>query len=463
MTEVAEPVEQGDDLDKALAKIRGQTRAPVDDVETALRALRQKKRKLGATDSGLLRPASESTGIRPFTYSGEGNGPARERTGDFEAGALAVPANILSAAQAVPGAEAFEAKAGSLGSKLTTHPMSYRESLDALRSQTDAIPGPIKAAGRLAAGGPLASISASPMAAGAALGAGDQLADADPDRGVASRLEGAVVGGTAGAAIGGTLDALVTKARALKSPSSARVIRDLKSEREAASGPLFHSALTQGAGLTAVDPDVAMFVSQPKVKGIIDGLKELKEFQGVPDDAPEMLDAVYKVLSDQSAAAKRGLESVTPNKPNLGRFTARDIRATKDEALTAMDASMPDYKSAIKTYADYSGQIDAVRKGQDAVRGTLSKGVTTGKNLDRTTREAYEDWLARQGAGAREGAEKGILGATKQATSGTTPLRAISALVKSPGLLRATNTKTQQAIDALIRAGLVSVNTVAPH
>ncbi len=434
---------------------------------------------LKAAQSLATRPAAESTGHgavkteagdsdftrRPIAAESTG-ALSRSRpnaTGDFEAAGPAAAANVLSAAQVLPGMEAFEAGAGALGSKLTSHPMSYRESLDALRSQTDAIPGPIKAAGRMLAGGPLTALPVSPMASGAILGGASQALDADPDRGLASRAIGTLVGTGIGAGIGAGADALVTKARATAAPASSRVIRDIKTERDAAAGPMFHSALTQGQGITALDPDVAMFISQPKVKDIIDGLKGLKEFQSVSDDSPEMLDAVYKVLSDQSAAAKRGLEAVTPNKPNLGRFTARDIRATKDEALDAMDSAMPDYRTAVKTYADYSGRIGAVRKGQDAVRGTLSKAVTTGKNLDRTTPVAFEDLVEKMTPEEREAATQGILGATKQATRAGSPLKAISALVKTPSLLRAANTPQQRAIDALIRAGLITGSTLAPR
>src|SRR4051812_28680624 len=62
---------------------------------------------------------------------------ARENANDAEAQAVPetgylgrLVTHVLNAAQGIPGMEAFEAGAGALGSHLTSHPLSYQESLN---------------------------------------------------------------------------------------------------------------------------------------------------------------------------------------------------------------------------------------------------------------------------------------------------------------------------------------------
>lgn len=378
----------------------------------------------------------------------------RERpnaSGDFEATAPAIAANIASATQIIPGMEAVQAGASMLANR-----MPYREALAMQRGETNAIPGPIKFAEQMVVGAPFAAaLPASPVVSGAIVGGADQLLDADPDKGVGERAVRGAAGATIGAGVGAALDALVTKGRSLKAEPSSKIVRRLKAERSATSGPMYGQAIIEGQGKTATDPDVAMFLAQPDVQEIVKGLKQTRKFSGVADDSPEMLDAVYKVLSDQGAAAKRGLEAVTPNRPNIGRFRLEDIRTAKNEALNAMDATMPSYRPAVQSYADYSGKIGAVRQGQEALRTGLQKGVTTGKNLDRTTFEAFEDAMQKLTPEERELAMKGILGGVKQAARSTSPIRSAGTLLKAPRYLRATKTAQQRAFDTLIKAALL--------
>lgn len=438
--------------DPILAKARELRKAGAS-IEQVKQYLQAKGYEVGQpSESG---PTRERQTIRvPAAQSDMTRALPRDRTnvsGDFEADARGVAGLATSAAQVIPGMEAVQAKASSFAND-----MPYRDALKMQRSETDAIPAPVKFAMQAAVGIPLmAALPASPALAGAVLGGADQALDADPDRTLGERVVRGAGGAALGAGAGAAMDALITKGRALIAPATAKVVRRIKGERSAASGPLFQKAIIEGQGKTATDPSIAVFLAQPDVKEIITGLKQTRKFAGMSDDAPEMLDAVYKVLSDQGAAVKRGLESATPNKPNIGRFRGEDIRSAKDEALTAMDDAMPSYRPAVANYAEHSSKLDAVRRGQDAIRTASGRGVTSGKNLDRTTLEAFEDWAAKASPAQRKAALEGLLGATKQASSGSTPFRAARTLLNAPAYMRATKTPEQEAFDALIKATLI--------
>lgn len=140
-------------------------------------------------------------------------------SGDYEVLGKGIAAHVLNAAQGIPGMEAFEAGMGSLGSKLTDHPLSYGESLGALRGQTGSIPAAISIPEKIIGSLPLAAAlpftkaktafqaAKSGAKVGGALGAADEVAAADPDRSLADRLKRGAIGGAIGSVTGAALGA----------------------------------------------------------------------------------------------------------------------------------------------------------------------------------------------------------------------------------------------------------------
>lgn len=157
-----------DDLDQALAKIRG---ASLPDPDQALAKIRASKQPVEPADD---------TG-----YLGR------------------VTTHVLNAAQGIPGMEALEAGVGALGSHVIgDRPLSYQESLNALREQTGKIGGKTAIAEKMMGSvATLPFLPSSAVGAGAALGAADQALAADPES-LAARAGKTALGGAIGAGIG---------------------------------------------------------------------------------------------------------------------------------------------------------------------------------------------------------------------------------------------------------------------
>lgn len=110
--------------------------------------------------------------------------------------------HILNTAQGIPGVEMVEAAAGAAGSHLTSHPMSYTQSLNTLRGNTSQIGGPTSFLEKLAGG--LATTPFLPkgmVRGGATYGAADQALAADP-KSLPDRALGTAIGAGEGAAAG---------------------------------------------------------------------------------------------------------------------------------------------------------------------------------------------------------------------------------------------------------------------
>lgn len=359
--------------------------------------------------------------------------------------------HVLNAAQGIPGMEAVEAGAGMLGSKLTDHPMSYKESLETLRGATGNIGG-WTSAGEKALGSvaTLPFLPANPAAAGAILGAADQALGASPE----SMLErGARTAG--GAVIGGLLgkgaDMLVTAPRALLAKSPAVNLLDRQAARAASAKQLYGAALAEGK-TNPVTPEIQAWLAEPDIAEIVGELQKTRVFKGVPAESPEMLDAVYKTLSDRAATVKKGLMAVTPNKPNIGRHQAKDIAAAQAAGLTAMDPTMPTYRAAVKDFAQHKAAEDAVSRGYEAIRGKMADNLPSAKNLVRTTPEAFAKWAETAGPDESRAAVEGILGGLRAAAA-RSPLKSRKAFSVAPSLLRAAGDATAKYAP---RAGLLA-------
>lgn len=452
MTEEQDPI-----LEKAK-----QLRAAGASIEEVKQYLQSKGYETGAPEVPLriANPSRQLQRTRPDATTAL----QRERqnaSGDFEATAPAVAANIASATQVIPGMEAIQAYASSKANDLP-----YREALETQRGETDAIPAPIKIAGQMAVGAPFMAapfIPKSPALTGALLGGTDQVLAADPDRDLLDRAWRGAAGAAVGGSVGAALDAVITKGRSVLAPSSSKVIQTLKGERKAATEPLYDAARNVGALPTSpMGTPVSAFLAKPEVAEIVKDLQKLDQFSGMAPDDPRMIDAIYKALSDNQRTVGKAMAVANPSKLNVGRYREQDIAGKKDALLNAIDPVMPTYRPAVEAYAKHSGEIEAVRQGQDALRTGISKGVTTGRNLDRTSFEAFEDAMQKATPAQRERALQGLLGGVKQAATSTSPLRSAGTLLKAPAYMRATQSPSQRAFDELIKAALLGGTTTNP-
>lgn len=417
----------------ALIAAARKAKAPSDDTATLIAKARAQKPKSLPTDAN-----NQATPDELAAAGGDDEQPG-------------IAGSIADAAQGIPGVGALEA-----GVRSVARQQPYREAYGDIKRQTDKVPTSAKIIGRVAGGSPLARLlPASPIIGGAILGGAEQVLDANPDKGVLGRALTGTAGAAGGALGGKVLDMMGSGIRAVAAPVAAKGLRALATARSAASKPLYSAAMKEGAGGATVTPKIYDFLAKPDVAEIVKELKQTRTFANTPEDAPEMLDAVYKVFSDRGQQIKQGLETVAPNRPNIGRFRGDDVGLAKEEALNAFDTAMPSYRPATKAFAEGSGNMDAFRKGYDTQR--MASGVPTGKNLDRTTPEALGEWAARRSTSdaqrdlAGEGA-RGAAGALLRAKPFTRGRQSVGEL---SGVLRMVGDKRQAQLDLLAKLGLI--------
>lgn len=249
-----------------------------------------------------------------------------------------IAANALNAAQAIPGMEAIEAGAGALGSRFTDTPLSYRESLATLRGETERIPAAARLAEQAAFGGryfPQALRGMSPAKAGMLIGGSGQALAADPDQSLAERGLRTAAGTVAGGVTGKLLDMGTTAVRAAAAKGATRNILDRQAERAASAKRLYDAALAEGRA-NEVTPQIREFLAEEEIAKRVADLQKLDEFKNLAPESPEMLDALYKRLSDEAKTAAKALAVADPSKPNLGRFYERGIRGLKDRLLNVV-------------------------------------------------------------------------------------------------------------------------------
>lgn len=328
--------------------------------------------------------------------------------------------HVLNAAQGIPGVRAVEAAAGSLGSKFTDNPLSFSEARGLLDEQTGNIGGKTAAVEKMIGSvATLPFLPANPAVAGGLLGATNEALSAD-DMSLTERGVRTGVGAGIGALIGRYADKAVTGVRSALAKNPASEVLRMKAERSLSARQLYDKAMAEG-NAKAATPAIQKFVNEPDIAEIVAELQATRPFKNVKADAPEMLDAIYKTLSDRSATIKKGLESITPNKPNIGRYRGADVKAAQGEALAAMEQPggglpfMPSYREAVADFSQRTAELGGMQKGYEAVLAKVANNLPSFKNLDRKTPEAFAEWVKTATPGERAAAIKGLLGATKQA------------------------------------------------
>lgn len=316
----------------------------------------------------------------------------------------------------IPGAEAAAA-----GVRAVARGQPYAEALGDIREAGEQVNPVVRGVNRFVGGGMAgAAIPGSPAMSGAAYGGLLNLLGADPDQSLTERGVKAGAGAAVGGALGKVADVVGTGIRAFNARPIEQQIRQLEAARSASSGPLYRAAMQEGAevagGFPVRTPQMQEFLQSPDIQAITQNLRGLREFADVAPDDPRMLDAIYKVLSDQQKAVGKQLAVNDPSRPNLGRFTGRDIGAAKQQALEAMSGPsgpMPSYATAVDEFARGSRQIDAAKRGYQAMRTASSAGGSP-ENLVKRGPESLIDWLREVGPEYTPQAVEGALGSIRR-------------------------------------------------
>lgn len=492
--------------------------------------------------------------------------------------------HVLNAAQGIPGMEAVEAAGGMLGSHLPgNQPMTYQESLNALRENTGKIGGKTRAAERmLGSVATLPFLPANPAAAGALLGGADQALSADPIKSkndLVMRAGKTALGAGAGAVVGKTLDAAVTGARGLAADTPGEVALALKGLIRDADEQAYGTASREAFGRSGPTPSaVTRALAEKDIAPYVKEIRASRKFGGA-DDATVLREA-YKLMSERQGLltgriksndfkagtsleqadlglAKQQLLSAAETPETLVRpavtrevpavsasvepittaqspapslrealdafhsrqgIAARRLRARSEEtvaqrharealerrsaeleagalrgsprteattvelspahtelvapeAVEQVDALMPSFRRAVEQHSELMGRRDALRAGVTTARRFLGNGKTPPTKLETKSPEALIEALREMSPEQLAMAEKGILGELGTSASfGMEPTaNTVFGLTKGFGvgpyvadaarvapLLRTTNTKAQQAIEALIKAGLLT-------
>ena len=372
--------------------------------------------------------------------------------------------HVLNAAQGIPGVEAVEAAAGALGSKLTGRPQTYRQALGTLKTATGQIGGKTGMGERiLGSTAVLPFLAASPVLAGAQLGAADQALSADPDVSLAGRAGRTVLGAVGGAVFGKAAESVPTVFRVLAAKTPSANIFAREAAREAESAPLYRAALQEGQGRTGT-PAIRAQLAKPDNAEIVQELQAGRPLAGVPAESPAMLDALYKTHSDRAATLRRGLDALTPNRPNIGRFRLQDTRMAQQDLLDAlsggatMPGPMPSYRPAVETFAKHSAGIDAVEQGSDALLDAVHGRLPRSKYLTRRGPEAVAEFGAEATPAERQAATEGVLGAVKHELKASPLTKGRSAFFAAPAVMRQLRSPQQLLIDELTKALLTGGN-----
>lgn len=344
-----------------------------------------------------------------------------------------LPQTVNTFIAGIPGAKLAVSAARA---RMTGRPLP--EVQNEVNAETSDVPfwsGAAKAVGLL---GLTPMLPMSGAASGAILGGATGLLSNDPNATLGGRLAGGAVGAAGGAVVGNLADKAVTAARAALSPVAEQVRNGMLAQRAAQAKALFTKALSEGKnGATETQP-ILDFLTSPDIAPIVADLKASRTHANTDEFSPEMLDAVYKVLSDRGLVAKSKLAALVPRNANIGRVAANDITLAKQQALDAMsrgpNAPMPTYETAVKNFADNSRGIGAFDTGYDALRSTMGGNLVPAKSLSRADRTSgsFADWLA---SVAQKNPED-VQNAANGITSGVRSAKSMKAVNAAAKLLR---------------------------
>lgn len=322
---------------------------------------------------------------------------------------------LSAVARDIPGVEAAQAGIRSLIQR-----QPYGEALGDIRSAQAEV-NPVSRTGlRLIGGGvSAAALPGSPAMQGARYGGLLNIASADPDKTVGERALTGATGAVGGGLLGKAGDVAATGLRALRAPNFVKATRALEAQRSQATAPLYAQAEREGvqSAMTPVTPQLRNVLDESDISGIVGELQTQRQFRGLPENDPRMLDAVYKALSDIERQLQNPLNAMNPTRVNTGRFNVANVQAAKRQLLDAMSegagAPMPTYRGAVQEYAAQSAPIDAMSEGFQAMRTAMGAGGSPDNLLNKGP-EALGDMLRGAAPEVVEAARTGALGGIKR-------------------------------------------------
>lgn len=176
-------------------------------------------------------------------------------------------------------------------------------------------------------------------------------------------------------------------------------------QRAAKADPIYAQMRAEGVAnrMTPRTPEMNAFLNEPDIAAIADDLLKTRQFRGRTPDDPEVLDAIYKVLSDRQGTLRT---SQLANPKNLGRIEGQDLASAKDQALDAIAGPrgpMPSMRPAVTEFADesrlkdaYEGGMQLFNKPEGEIRAAMAK--MTPDELDLFKRGAFDALLERSDA-----------------------------------------------------------------
>jgi hypothetical protein len=377
------PDEQGDDPLEALKRLKAQ---PPSDPLEQLKALKTQPPQQGHDyhaefQSGALAKRMAGANARDTASAEELDDTS---AGPLRAAGQALAATGANIAQGIPGMERAQAAIGTIGTGDT-----YGQSLDRLRKTTGKIQGPLRTAERIAGSIPLMAVpgarALSPVAGGALLGGADQALSADEMSG-GERAARTAGGAAFGAATGKLGEAVLTGGRMLLTKNPAANLLMQQAKRAESAKAMYDAALKSGQG-KAITPEIQSFLADPEITPIIEQLQATSH-RGVAAESPEMLDAIYKTLSDQAKLIKKGMSVSDPSRPNTGRFRGEFVNSMKNKLLSAMEKpstitttkEVPALETARSPNPSVPDAIDAFRARSGEAARRAQGGAQPNKN-----------------------------------------------------------------------------------
>lgn len=318
--------------------------------------------------------------------------------------------SLLNIGKAVPGGEAAQAGFAMLGSRIPKGvpllgndgpALSYEDALAAIHDATKGTPGMAglleKVPGAVVGGSllPGGSSIAAMMKGGAAYGVADRALAAKPeslDERLAGTVKAGAIGAVAAPVVGKALQLGAAGVGAMGAEAPDATLLAQKEARDVAAKANYAKALLEGQGQTDT-PAVRAFLLEPDIAPIVARLQQSREFAALDPHSPEMLDQVYKELSSSAGDLQRGLLNPSAANGASRRLDLRDTRAAQGDLLSAVDQPMPSYRGAVRDYAKQSGEIDATKKGVDALRGARATGMSGKAAASQKSPSAILDWL----------------------------------------------------------------------
>ena len=168
-----------------------------------------------------------------------------------------------------------------------------------------------------------------------------------------------------GANVGTRSRTALTEATGLSPQTTAAGVDDLVAQRAAKAKPTFAAAESEGVAnrMTPRTPAMEAWLNEPDIKSIADDLLQTRQYRGRTPDDPEVVRAIYRVLSDRQGTLKA---SQLSNPKNLGRIEGENLSLAKRQGMDAIagpDGPMPSFRPANENFADASRLKEAYESG----------------------------------------------------------------------------------------------------